>query len=137
VQRPARRTFTAEYKKRILDEADGCAPGQIGSILRREGLYSSHLTTWRDQRGAGALAGLAPRKRGRKPLPKNPLIGEVARLQRKLRWALARAERAEGLVELQKKVAELLGRELPSAEMPVAEPEPSQPSSGQARRRRR
>lgn len=139
VDRPARRTFTAEYKKRILDEADGCVPGdgELGALLRREGLYSSHLTTWRAQRGMGVLAGLAPKRRGRKPAPKNPLAGEVARLQRELRRALARAERAEGLVELQKKVAELLGRDLPSEETLPKEAEQAQPSRGPARRRRR
>lgn len=139
VERPARRTFTAEYKKRILDEADRCAPGdgELGALLRREGLYSSHLTTWRAQRAAGALAGLAPKKRGRKPTPKNPLAAEVARLQRELRRALARAERAEGLVELQKKVAELFGRELPSEETLLAEAERTSPRGGRARRRRR
>jgi transposase len=137
VERPARRTFTAEYKKRILEQVDRCRPGELGALLRREGLYSSHVTTWRAQRAAGTLAGLAPKKRGRKPVPKNPLAGEVARLQRELRRAVARAERAEGLVELQKKVAELFGRELPSEETLLAEAERTQPSDGPARRRRR
>ena len=139
VERPARRTFTAEYKKRILEEADRCAPGdgELGALLRREGLYSSHLTTWKAQRAAGTLAGLTPKKRGRKPSPKNPLVAEVARLQRELRRALARAERAEGLVDLQKKVAELFGRELPSEETLLAEAEGRQPTGGPARRRRR
>lgn len=137
VERPARRTFTAEFKKRTLEEADRCAPGEIGALLRRKGLYSSHLTTWRAQRAAGTLAGLAPKKRGRRPAPKNPLAAEVARLQRELRRALARAERAEGLVELQKKVAELFGRELPSEETLLAEAERTPPRGGPARRRRR
>jgi len=142
VERPARRTFTAEYKNRILEQADHCTPGdgKLGALLRRQGLYSSHLTTWRAQRAAGALAGLAPKKRGRKPTPRNPLAGEVARLQRELRRALARAERAEGLVELQKKVAELFGREPPSEEPLLAEAEAQRmPSRGApaARRRRR
>ena len=137
VQRPARRRFTAEYKRDTLEKADACPPGELGAFLRSEGLYSSHLTTWRGQRAAGTLAGLAPKKRGRKPAPKNPLAEEVARLQRELRRALARAERAEGLVELQKKVAELFGRGLPSEETLLAEAERSQPSDGPARRRRR
>jgi len=137
VDRPARRTFTAEYKKRMLERADRTAPGELGALLREEGLYSSHLTTWRAQRAAGTLAGLAPKKRGRKPAARNPLAGEVARLQRELRRAVARAERAEGLVELQKKVAELFGRELPSEETLLAEADRSQRNGRPARRRRR
>jgi hypothetical protein len=121
----------------MLEKADRCGPGELGELLRKEGLYSSHLTTWRAQRAEGTLAGLAPKKRGRKPAPKNPLAAEVARLQRELRRALARAERAEGLVELQKKVAELLGRELPSEETLPTETERTQPSGAPARRRRR
>jgi len=111
-----RRAFTAEFKRRVLAEADACGPGQIGAVLRRHGLYSSHLVTWRRQRDAGELAGLAPRKRGRKAAPKNPLADEVARLERQLRRMTARAERAEGLVEVQKKLAALLGEELPPEE---------------------
>jgi hypothetical protein len=137
VARPARRTFTAEYKRRVLEEADNCAAGGLGALLRREGLYWSHLTTWRAQRATGTLAGLAPKRRGPKPEPRNPLAGEVARLERELRRAIARAERAEGLVALQKKVAELFGRELPSEETLLDEAERSQPSDRPARRRRR
>lgn len=111
-----RRAFTAEFKRQVLAEADSCGPGQIGAVLRRHGLYSSHLVTWRHQRDAGELAGLAPRKRGRKAMPKNPLVEEMAKLQRDLSRATARAERAEGLVAVQKKLAELLGEELPSEE---------------------
>lgn len=113
---PKRRVFTAEFKRQVLAEADGAEPGQIGAVLRRHGLYSSHLVTWRHQRDAGELAGLAPRKRGRKAGMKNPLTEEMARLQRDLARATARAERAEGLVAVQKKLAELLGEELPSEE---------------------
>ncbi len=65
VEKAGRRRFTAKYKLGVLEEADRCAPGEIGALLRREGLYSSHLTTWRRQREAGALAALTPRKRGR------------------------------------------------------------------------
>jgi transposase-like protein len=111
-----RRAFTAEFKRQVLAEADAAEPGGIGAVLRRHGLYSSHLVTWRHQRDAGELAGLAPRKRGRKPAPKNPLAEEMAKLQRDLARATARAERAEGLVAVQKKLAELLGEELPSEE---------------------
>src|SRR5207247_4109487 len=68
--KPQRRSFTAEYKRRILKEADACAtPGAVGALLRREGLYSSHLVVWRRARGRGELAALAPKKRGRKPTP--------------------------------------------------------------------
>jgi transposase len=114
---PRRRRFTAEFKRQVLAEADAAKePGEIGALLRRHGLYSSHLVSWRRQRDEGALAGLAPRKRGRKAAPVNPLGAEVARLERELRRALARAQRAEGLVELQKKMAALLGEEIPSEE---------------------
>jgi transposase len=111
-----RRAFTAEFKRRVLAEADACGPGEIGAVLRRHGLYSSHLTTWRRARERGELAGLTPRKRGRKATAKNPLADEVARLERALRRMTARAERAEGLVEVQKKLAALLGEELPPEE---------------------
>ena len=105
-----RRRFTAEYKLKILREAEACTePGAIGALLRREGLYSSHLTTWRAQRERGELAGLTPKKRGPAPKPKNPLAGRVATLEREVTRLTARAQRAEALVELQKKVAELLG----------------------------
>jgi len=111
-----RRVFTAEFKRRVLAEGDACGPGELGALLRRYGLYSSHLVTWRRQRDAGELAGLTPRKRGRKAAPKNPLADEVARLERELRRMTARAERAEGLVDVQKKLAALLGEELPPEE---------------------
>jgi transposase len=115
--RPVRRVYSAEFKRQVLKEVDACTEfGEIGAVLRRHGLYSSHLKTWREQRERGELSGLAPQKRGRKPTPKNPLADEVARLERELRRATARAERAEGLVEVQKKLAELLGEELPSEE---------------------
>jgi transposase-like protein len=116
VAAPRRRTFTAEFKRQVLVEADRCGPGELGALLRRHGLYSSHLVTWRRQRDTGELAGLAPRKRGRKSVPKNPLADEVARLERELKRVTARAERAEGLVAVQKKMAELLGEEIPPEE---------------------
>jgi transposase-like protein len=111
-----RRRFTAEYKQKILQEADACsAPGAIGALLRREGLYSSYLTTWRAQRERGELAGLTPKKRGPAPQPKNPLAGRVAALEREVSRYKLRAERAEALVDLQKKVAELLGTGRPQS----------------------
>jgi len=109
-----RRRFTAEYKRKILREADACRePGAIGALLRREGLYSSHLTTWRAQRERGELAGLAPKKRGPTPKPQNPWPAKVVALEREVTRYKVRAERAEALVELQKKVAELLGTARP------------------------
>jgi transposase len=91
-------------------EADRCTkPGEIGALLRREGLYSSHLVTWRAARDRGGLAGLSPRKRGPKVAPADPRDKKIAELERsEQRWQ-KRAERAEALVELQKKVAALLG----------------------------
>ena len=114
VAKATRRRFTAEYKRTILREADACtAPGAIGALLRREGLYSSHLTTWRAQRARGELVGLTPKPRGPAPKPKNPLAGRVSALEREVTRLTARAQRAEALVELQKKVAELLGTARP------------------------
>lgn len=114
VAMPKRRRFSAEEKLRILKEADACTrPGEQGALLRREGLYSSHLTEWRRARERGELDALEPKKRGRKPAAVNPLEKKVAELARALEKAEARAKRAEALVELQKKVSELLGIQLP------------------------
>jgi transposase len=109
--KPRRRTYTAEYKRRILKEADACTtPGAIGALLRREGLYSSHLVEWRRARGRGELAALTPKKRGRKPVPIDPRERKIAELERQLAQMSGRAERAEALVEAQKNLAALLGR---------------------------
>jgi transposase len=106
-----RRQFTAKYKQEILRKADACKqPGEIGALLRSEGLYSSHLTTWRQARDRGELAGLEPRKRGRKPAPPDPRDKVIAEQAREIARLTKRAERAEGIVEVQKKVAALLGR---------------------------
>jgi transposase len=101
VQRPKRRRFRAEYKLRILGQAEACTrPGEIGALLRREGLYTSHLTAWRKQRDAGALEAL-DRKRGRKPAdPRDARIAALAR----------RAERAEAELEKARKVIEVQGK---------------------------
>jgi transposase-like protein len=114
VAKATRRRFSAEYKFKILREADACTqPGELGALLRREGLYSSNLTTWRAQRRTGELGGLAPKKRGPVPKAKNPLAAKVVALEREVTRQTARAERAEALVDLQKKVAEFLGIVLP------------------------
>lgn len=108
--RRRRRTFTAQAKLRILAEIDGVSDsGGIGAILRREGLYSSHLGDWRRQREAGAIGGLTPAKRGRKTTEPNPLSAELARLQQDNARLQQRLTRAEAIVDIQKKVAMLLG----------------------------
>jgi transposase len=102
-----RRQFSAEYRLRILREAEGCkTPGEIGALLRREGLYSSNLVTWRRQREARALLGMKAQKRGPKGRSEDPRLKqqerEIARLRRRLK-------QAETVIEVQKKVAEILG----------------------------
>jgi transposase len=109
VEKAARRRFTAKYKLGVLEEADRCEPGEIGALLRREGLYSSHLTTWRRQREAGALAALTARKRGRKGLARDPQAQRVAELERELERLRQRLVQAETIIEVQKKVSLLLG----------------------------
>ncbi len=102
------RQFSAEYKKRILDESDACTtPTQRGALVRREGLYSSHLTAWRRQRAHGILDGLAPKKRGAKP---DPLALENAQLRREVEQLQEQLHRAETIIDVQKKVSQLLGR---------------------------
>ena len=113
VAKAERRRFTGEYKLRVLREADHCErPGEIGALLRREGLYWSNLTTWRKQRQSGELAGLRGKSRGPKRREKNPLAERIRELERETLRLKRRAERAEGIVELQKKVSEILGIEL-------------------------
>lgn len=103
VPKGERRRFSTEYKLRILAEADQCTEhGQIGALLRREGLYSSHLTTWRRQREQGTLGG----KRGRKP---DPQSAEIKRLEQENERLRARLARAEHIIDVQKKLAQLLG----------------------------
>ena len=109
LEKPVRRRFTVEYKARILAEADACTqPGLLGESLRREGLYSSHLVTWRRQRDEGVLAGLTPKRRGRRAKAKNPLAGEVARLQRENQRLKEQLRQAELIIDVQKKVSEML-----------------------------
>ncbi len=105
-----RRRFTAKYKVKILAEADACsASGDLGRLLRLEGLYSSHLSKWRQQREAGALAGLTPKKRGRKPRPIDPQTRRVAELERENARLRDRLEKAETIIDVQKKLSQLLG----------------------------
>ena len=113
-EKPVRRRFTAEYKLRTLREADrSTESGQLGAMLRREGLYSSHLTAWRKQRNEGTLAGLEPKRRGRKASPDAPLVAENERLQRDNQRLTARLRQAETIIEVQKKLSEILGIPLP------------------------
>ena len=106
VERPRRRRFTAEYKLRVLREADGCTkPGETGALLRREGLYSSHLTAWRKQRDEGALKALT-RARGRKK--PNPLEAENSKLRRRAARAEAELVKARKVIEVQGNVSALL-----------------------------
>ena len=109
--KPRRRRYTAEYKRRLLKEADACAtPGAVGALLRREGLYSSHLVVWRRARGRGELAALAPKQRGRQATPVDVRDRKIAELEQQLAAMTGRAERAEILVDAQKNLAALLGR---------------------------
>ncbi len=108
VPKAKRRRFSAKYKQRILEEADNCTePGQTGALLRREGLYSSHLSTWRRQREQGLLEALSPKRRGRKR--KDELEREVARLRRENERMQASLEKAEMIIDVQKKLSRLLG----------------------------
>jgi transposase-like protein len=112
-ERPVRRRFSAEYKLRIVEEANAATePGQVGALLRREGLYSSHLVDWRRQYRLGALSHLA-RPRGR-PKP-NPLAAENERLRRQNKRLEHRLATAERIIEIQVKVSELLGIPLAQA----------------------
>jgi len=110
LEKKPRRRFTAKYKLHILTEADRCTkPGSIGALLRREGLYSSHLTTWRKQREKGLLRVMKPKKRGRKPKEKNPLANKVARLEKENRRLQKQLKKAEIIIDVQKKISDILG----------------------------
>jgi transposase-like protein len=111
--KPKRRHFTAEYKRSIVAQAEACRDdGAIGALLRREGLYSSHLTTWRRQKEQGELEALAPKKRGRKSTA-NPLAEENQHLRKENARLSRRLEQAELIIDVQKKVSALLGISLP------------------------
>jgi transposase len=105
-----RRRFTAKEKLRIVEEADACIePGQIGALLRREGIYSSYLSRWRRARDRGQLTALGPQQRGPKPATDATLSREVTRLQRENEKLKARLDQAETIIEVQKKLSTLLG----------------------------
>ena len=114
-EKPVRRRFDAAYKQRIVEEADRCSrAGELGQLLRREGLYSSLLSTWRRQRDEGVLAGLAPKRRGRKAKRKDAVALENERLCRENERLALRLKQAETIIEVQKKVSEILGIVLPN-----------------------
>ena len=114
VGHPVRRRFSAAYKQRILAEVEAAAgTGAIGRILRREGLYSSQLTSWRQARRNSERVALAPRRRGPKPLPKNPLQAENTQLKREQAQLQKKLQTAELMLDLQKKVSQILGLTLP------------------------
>jgi transposase-like protein len=117
-EKARRRTYPVEYKLKIVKEADACKEaGEIGALLRREGLYSSHLTTWRQARDRGELApGSKAKMRGPRAAAADPRDKTIAEQARQIAKLTARAERAEAVAEIQKKVAALLGRPFPSEE---------------------
>jgi transposase len=108
-EKAVRRRFTAAYKLRILKEAETCkGTNQCGALLRREGLYSSHLTTWRRQVEKGTLEALSPRKRGPKAAPPNPLKKRVEALEKETQRLRHQLKQAEIIIEVQKKISEIL-----------------------------
>jgi transposase-like protein len=117
VAKAKRRTFTAEYKQRILQEADSAVatPGGVGALLRREGLYSSHLVNWRRERRAGVLEALKPRRRGPRS-ERNPLAEENQKLRRQVGQLTEKLRKAEIIIDVQKKVAALLGNPIPDVD---------------------
>lgn len=108
-EKPVRRKFSAEYKRRILQEAANCGPGELGALLRREGLYSSHLANWRRQLAKAEEAALAPKKRGRKAAEPNPLAKRVEDLEKENEQLQKKLAQAEAIIEVQKKISEILG----------------------------
>ena len=111
-----RRRFSARYKLRILEQTDGCESGEVGALLRREGLSWSNLQTWRRQREQGTLQALTPRKRGRKAKPVNPLDHQLRHVEAENRKLKRKLEKFEAMLDLQKKVSQLLGISLASSE---------------------
>lgn len=115
LENATRRQFTAAYKLGIIEAANACKePGEIGALLRREGLYTSHLAAWRRAQRRGVLRALSPSRRGPKPSAPNPLQPTVARLEKENKRLQGRLRRAECIIEVQKKLSEILSIELPS-----------------------
>ena len=112
VAKPKRRTYTAEYKQRILEEAAAATRGGVGALLRREGLYSSLLATWRRERANGIREALTSQKRGPKSM-RNPMDEEVQKLRRQNARLTEDLRKAHIIIDVQKKVAALLGRPIP------------------------
>lgn len=109
-EKAKRRRFSAAYKLKILEQTDALeGTGEIGAMLRREGLYSSHLSKWRQQRDAGALQGLKPKKRGPRAKKNGPLDKENKQLRRELAQVQRKLKQAEIVIDIQKKASELLG----------------------------
>lgn len=119
-EKAKRRTFTAEYKKKILEQVDRALAsgekGAVGALLRREGLYSSHLTEWREARERGELAGLTPKTRGPAKKELDERDRRIVELERELAKQAARLQRAELIIEAQKKISAILGVEQPPTE---------------------
>ena len=117
-EKALRRRFTAEYKLNILHQADSCREaGSLGALLRREGLYSSHLTTWRRQREAGILSSLKPKQRGRRANPIHPLEVENEQLRKENNRLQKRLKQAELIIDIQKKISQMLGIPLENHEI--------------------
>ncbi|MBI2265649.1 MAG: transposase [Armatimonadetes bacterium] len=111
VEKPVRRRFSAAYKLSILRAVDSMSSGEIGAFLRREGLYWTALTRWRRERETGTLSGLEPKKRGRQSEPKHPLANKLTQLERDNARLRRELEKAEKIIEVQKKRSELFGLE--------------------------
>jgi len=117
-EKALRRRFTAEYKLSVLRQVEASRePGDVGALLRREGLYSSHLTTWRRQREDGMLSGLTPKPRGRKANPIHPLQVENEQLRKERNRLQKRLKKAELIIEIQKKISQILGIPLKNPEL--------------------
>ena len=109
-EKAKRRKFTAAYKLQILKEADACEMGEVGALLRREGLYSSHLSTWRKQQRAGELQGLKPKARGVKAKKADPAAKRIAELERENQRLQKQLKDANIIIEVQKKLSDLLNQ---------------------------
>jgi transposase len=119
-EKAVRRRFTVQYKLNIIQQAEACRDERgIGALLRKEGLYSSHLTTWRRQRDTGILSGLKPKPRGRKANPNHPLQVENLQLRKENSRLQRRLKRAELIIDIQKKISQMLG-------IPLKNPEPGE-----------